>query len=175
MLRTKHIWLAIATAALALTNLPAAAADASFEAKLTGASQLPEPTDSKAEGLVVVTISEDGKKVAYTLSVTNLSNAYSAELHLGSPSANGPAVVKLYPRHGAGPRKGEFTGVLVEGTITAGDLQGSMLGAPLVDLVEEIRAGDAYVNVHTNDGLDGSKPGPGNYRLGEIRGQIEAK
>ena len=165
----------LAIAALALFALPTRADEMRYEAKLTGASQLPEPTNTKAEGVFVVVVSEDGKKVSYTLSVTDLQNPVSAELHLGQPTANGPGVVKLFPRHGATARKGAFTGVLVEGTITAGDLLGSMQGSPLADLAEEIREGETYVNVHTSDGVDGSKPGPGNYRTGEIRGQIEAK
>ena len=171
----RRIWMTLAIAALALPAMPAGAAEMRYEATLTGAAQLPEPTESKAEGVFVVLVSEDGKKVSYTLSVTNLENPVGADLHLGQPTANGPAVVKLFPRHGATAKKGVFTGVLAEGTITAGDLLGSMQGSPLADLVDEIREGETYVNVHTSNGVEGSKPAPGNYRLGEIRGQIAAK
>ena len=37
-------------------------------------------------------------------------------------------------------------------------------------LVSAIRAGNAYVNVHTSDGT--LEEGPGNFPGGEIRGQI---
>ncbi len=83
--------------------------------------------------------------------------------------------MKLFPAHGATAKNGSFTGVLVEGTITAADLIGPMLGAPLSDLVLELRDGKTYVNIHTNDGVNPQNPGPGNYRTGEIRGQIEMK
>ena len=52
--------------------------------------------------------------------------------------------------------------MLAEGTITAGDLTGPLLGSALADLIEQIREGNTYVNVHTEAN-----------RLGEIRGQIK--
>jgi hypothetical protein len=36
----------------------------------------------------------------------------------------------------------------------------------------EIMKGNAYVNVHTNDGVDPINTGPGDFPGGEIRGQI---
>ena len=50
-----------------------------------------------------------------------------------------------------------------------------MQGSSLSDLVDELKAGNAYVNIHTNDGVDPPNSGPGDFRLGEIRGQFEAK
>jgi hypothetical protein len=35
-----------------------------------------------------------------------------------------------------------------------------------------IKAGNAYVNVHTSDGVDPGNTGPGDFPGGEIRGQI---
>ena len=107
--------------------------------------------------------------------MTDLSNPVTSELHLGGKSMNGPAIAKLFPVHGATAKKGPFSGVLAQGTITAADLQGSMQGSSLSDLVDELKAGNAYVNIHTNDGVDPPNSGPGDYRTGEIRGQFEAK
>jgi hypothetical protein len=59
-------------------------------------------------------------------------------------------------------KKGKFTGVLAQGTITAANLMGPLQGKTLEDLVSVIKAGDAYVNVHTT-----AHPG------GEIRGQLK--
>ena len=175
MLTTRNTWLALAATALALAAMPAVAEELRFEATLTGAAQLPEPTTSKATGELTLTVRDGEKKIAYTLSVTDLQNAYSSELHLGGPATNGPGVVKLFPARGATAKKGPFTGVLVEGTITAADLIGPMLGSPLSDLVYELRDGKTYVNIHTSDGVNPQDAGPGNYRSGEIRGQIEMK
>lgn len=172
MFSIRRTWIPLAAATLALAAWTAQAQQMSFSAKLTGAAQLPEPTKSKAEGTLSATLSPDGKKLSYTLTVSDLSNPVSAELHLGPDSANGPAVAKLFPANGAKAKKGPYSGVLVEGTLTAGDLTGPLTGSELSDLVEQMREGNSYVNVHTNDGVDPPNSGPGDYRLGEIRGQI---
>jgi CHRD domain len=51
---------------------------------------------------------------------------------------------------------------IAQGTITAGKLVGPLKGKTIDDLVEQIRAGKTYVNVHTKEHPDG-----------EIRGTIE--
>lgn len=173
MLTIKRIWIPLAATALAVAALPAAAAEMQFSAKLTGAAQLPEPTKSTAEGELKLVVNAEGNKISYTLSVTNLSNASGADIHLGVPTANGPSVVKIFPVHGATPKKGPFTGVLAEGTITAADLAGPLKGASLAELIDELREGETYVNVHTDDGKPPQDTGPGDYHLGEIRGQIK--
>jgi hypothetical protein len=173
MLPIRRVWIPLAAAALALIAIPAQAQESQFGAKLTGASQLPEPTTSKATGELKLVVSADGKKISYTLSVENLRNPSGADMHLGPDTANGPAVVKLFPVHGAAAKKGDFSGVLAEGAITAGDLTGPLLGSPLADLIEQIRDKNTYVNVHTDDGTPPANTGPGDYHLGEIRGQIK--
>jgi hypothetical protein len=52
-------------------------------------------------------------------------------------------------------------GVLAAGTITASDLVGPLGGATLAELVDQIEAGNVYVNVHTTA-----------YPAGEVRGQL---
>ncbi|MFO1395106.1 MAG: CHRD domain-containing protein [Steroidobacteraceae bacterium] len=175
MLTRSRIWVPIATAAIALASLGAHAEELKFAASLNGAAQLPEPTGSKATGECVLVVHDGGKKISYTLTVTDLVNPSGADIHLGGVNMNGQSVVKLFPVHGASAKKGPFTGVLAEGTITAADLAGSMQGSPLSDLVDELEAGNAYVNVHTNDGVDPPNSGPGDFRLGEIRGQFAKK
>ena len=170
---TRHTLLAFAAAALALAATSSVAEESRFSARLSGASELPEPRDTKATGELEIVVSPDGQSLAYKLTVTNLANPASADLHLGPATANGPLVVKLFPAHGATARKGPVSGVLVEGRIVAGDLAGPMAGSAIDELVEQIRDGNAYVNVHTSDGMDPPDSGPGDYRLGEIRGQIE--
>jgi hypothetical protein len=160
------------TAACALAAVSVRAEELIFTAKLDGASQVPEPVKTRAEGTLQLKVSPDGKRIAYTLSVTNLANATSAELHLGQTNANGPVVARLFPKAGGGPKKGPFSGVLAEGTIDAAELTGPMLGGSMADLIEQFQEGNAYTNVHTSDGVDPPDSGPGDYRLGEIRGQI---
>ena len=168
LLRTS---LPVVAAALALAALPAPAADVSYKAELSGAQVIPDPVKTPATGLLELKVSPNGQSVSYVLTVKDLENASEGDIHLGPVGANGPLVVKLY--HAKAPKKGPFSGVLAEGKFTAADLLGSMQGAPLSELLEMFADGNAYVNVHTSDGMDPPNSGPGDYRLGEIRGQIK--
>jgi len=118
-------------------------------------------------------VSEDGLSVSYKLIASNIENVVQAHIHLGSPAVNGPIVVFLYGLVPAGG--GRHNGVLSEGTFTAANLIGPLAGDPLSDLLAEIAAGNAYVNVHTNDGVAPANTGPGDFPGGEVRGQINAK
>jgi hypothetical protein len=59
---------------------------------------------------------------------------------------------------------------LAEGTITASS---TLTGVDLAGLIALFNSGMAYVNVHTNDGVDPANTGPGDFPGGEIRGQIQ--
>ena len=103
-----------------------------------------------------------GTSLHYKLIVANLVDTLQAHIHVGPPGENGPVVAFLYPS--APPAQlipGRFSGVLAEGEITAADLIGPLAGASLADLLDEITAGNTYVNAHT-------VVNPG----GEIRGPI---
>jgi len=161
------------TAALVIGALPALAADGTFSAELSGANNVPDPITTPASGRLDLTVGPNGQSVSYVLTVKNIDNVAAGDLHLGPPGANGPLVVKLFPVRGAAPKKGPFSGVLAQGTFDAKDLIGPMTGARLSELLDQIREGNAYINVHTSDGKDPPNSGPGDYRLGEIRGQIK--
>ena len=83
---------------------------------------------------------------------------------------NGDITVFLFGPAAAGG--GRSDGVLAHGTITAANLIGPLAGHPFSDLIAAMKAGGTYVNVHTNDGVDGINTGPGDFPGGEIRGQI---
>ena len=133
---------------------------------------VPEPIKTSATGTFEFDVSTDGKSIAYRLTVDRLANASVADVHLGTAAQNGPVIAKLFP-NGKPPKKGEFSGVLTEGRLTAADLIGPMTGASIAELVAELEAGNVYVNVHTNDGAEPANSGPGDFRLGEIRGQLK--
>jgi hypothetical protein len=135
-----------------------AAAKGSFRAKLTG-SEVAPPVKTGAKGETVFHLSKDGKELNYKLTVKDIENVSAAHIHMGGKGKNGPPVAGLF----AGPKKeGKFKGVLAEGTITEKELMGALAGKSVHDLIEMIKAGDAYVNVHTDA-----------YPDGEIRGQIK--
>jgi hypothetical protein len=163
----------LAAAALAVAAAPALAADTTYGAKLTGDAHVPVPIKTDATGKLELVVSADGKSISYVLTLAGIENPAAGDLHLGPVGANGPLVVKLFPVGDARPKKGPFSGVLAQGRIDANDLIGPLAGAPLSDLLEQLAEGNAYVNVHTSDGVDPPNSGPGDYRLGEIRGQIK--
>ena len=163
--------LPVVAAAFTLAALPAPAADVTYKAELSGAQMVPDPVKTPASGQLELRVSPNGQSVSYILTVKDIENVSEGDVHLGPVGANGPLVVKLF--HVNAPKKGPFSGVLAEGKFTAADLLGSMKGAPLSDLLEMFADGNAYINVHTSDGMDPPNSGPGDYRLGEIRGQIK--
>jgi hypothetical protein len=165
--------LIVATAALACAAFVTRADESVFRASLDGAQNQPEAVKTPATGKVEMRLSVDGKSIHYKVTVEKLANAAAADLHLGSAAQNGPLVAKLWPKAGGQVRTGEFSGTLAEGTLDGGDLTGPLGGSPIADLVEQLRDGTVYVNVHTNDGVNPPDSGPGDYRLGEIRGQLK--
>jgi hypothetical protein len=172
MFNSRNVLISLVAAA-ACFAIPAQAADTVFKATMDGAQCLPEPIKTPATGLVELRSSADGKKINYKITLDKLLNPSQADLHLGPASQNGQVVVKLWPQGNTGGKRGEFTGVLVEGSFDAGDFVGPMTGSTMAEFIEEIRAGNTYVNVHTYDGVDPPYSGPGDYRVGEIRGQLK--
>lgn len=156
--------LAMATSALA----DAGSGSRLFTTLLRGADEVP-PVPTKAIGKVSFLLSEDGQSMVYRLGVQNLHNPVAAHIHLGAAGVNGPVVVSLF----SGPAgAGEVSGVIAEGKITAANFTGPLAGMPFSALVDAILAGNAYVNVHTNDGIAPTNTGPGDMASGEIRGQL---
>jgi hypothetical protein len=116
-----------------------------FTATLTGAAEVPAVT-SEATGTATVTI--DGHELSWRVEVKALDDATMAHIHGAAPGENGGVLVPLFRED----KSGAFSGVLTEGKTTVDD-----------DVIAAIRAGNAYVNVHTR----------ANPR-GEIRGQLKA-
>jgi hypothetical protein len=106
-------------------------------------------------------LSADGSKLYYALSVHHVEGITMAHLHLGKINEIRTPIAWLYPP--SPPPKlipGFFTGILAEGTITRDDLMGHMRGKPLSVLVEEIKAGNVFVNIHTLSHAHGDICGP---------------
>jgi hypothetical protein len=102
--------------------------------------------------------------------VARIRNVVQAHIHLGARGANGPVVAFLYGL--VPPAGGPKNGVLALGELTDASLVGPLAGMTIADLLAQIRAGNAYVNVHTDDGVAPTNTGPGDFPGGEIRGQI---
>lgn len=139
----------------------------------------PTPADSRAQGQAVFRVSADGNAVDFRLIASNIDNVIMAHIHCGRPGANGPIRMWLSPVIGPtgapGPNgSGPHDGVLASGTFSPGGVvcPASAVGQDM-PLLDAIRAGLTYVNVHTNDGVAPANAGPGDFPGGEIRGQLD--
>jgi hypothetical protein len=141
-------------------NQTTMAANPDFDARLTGASEVP-PVQTIASGLADLDVEiEDGQRVVdYQLSVSNISGVTQAHIHQGNSSENGPIIVPLF---NASTPTGPVTGQIAEGQITAANFVGPLQGRQLDDLIALMQNGTAYVNVHTEQNPQG-----------EIRGTVQ--
>jgi len=139
--------------------------DEEFSATLTGDAEVPS-RDTPASGTATFEVDDDDGTVSWTITATNITNVTAAHIH-------GPAGVD----ENAGVIVPLFTGALNgtrSGTFTEADIDGQGV-TTLAALLVLMRSGQTYVNVHTNDGVDPTNEGPGDFPGGEIRGQIEAR
>lgn len=142
-----------------------------FNTHMTGDEEVPA-NDSRAQGQTNFQLNRAETELSYHLNVANIENVTQAHIHCGAEGVNGPVVLWLYPS--APPATlipGRSDGVLNRGTATATDVvarpdseacPGGV--ANFAELVEKMRSGDAYVNVHTLQ-----------FPPGEIRGQINPR
>ena len=140
---------------------PAAGGPETFHANLNVASEVPPPNVGSASPTGTATFTSDGGKIAYQVTVTGLSSAFTAaHIHGGAEGALGLVVVPLALT--AGPDGTSATGA---GVIEAANIKGTNPDtSPMTmnDLLNAMRSGGCYVNVHTS----------GNPK-GEIRGQVK--
>jgi hypothetical protein len=138
-----------------------------FTAVLTGHHEVPT-VHSKGHGTLSLTVNDDNT-LSFTLTYSDLNApAQVAHVHLGQWFAAGG--VSFFFCGGAKPPcppGNTSTPVTVTGTVTPADVLGptaqGIAAGDLAGIVEEIRAGLTYANVHTT-----MSPG------GEIRGQLYA-
>lgn len=147
---------------------PGAMVKTTFTAHLKSSNEPPTngvAVVSDGQGQAIFRLSEDGTTLHYKLIVANIDEVTQAHIHCGMAGVNGPVVAFLYGFNAAGT---DVNGILAEGAITQADIR-ARPDSPacsgglqtFADLIERIRNGTAYVNVHTFD-----------YPGGEIRGQI---
>ena len=134
------------------------AEDASiFTADLAGANEVPA-RGTAAVGKVGFYV--DGNTVDYTIEVHGITTITGSHIHSGAPGANGSIRIALYPGPGTNftTPSGEVDGILISGSFNSSQVT----GISYEELLNQMRAGTAYANVHTS-----KFPG------GEIRGQVQ--
>jgi hypothetical protein len=147
-----------------------------IQATLSGYEEVPV-VSTVATGEFRAMISPDDLFIDYELAYSGLQGTVTqAHIHVAQPSVNGTIVIWLCQTATnigpAGtptctPESGTFAGTItaanvVAPTTTPGQQQ-QIAAGELAEVIAAMRAGAAYVNVHTN-----LSPG------GEIRGQIRA-
>ena len=133
----------------------------------------PAAISTPATGQFDATINQAETAIDYVLTYSNLeANATQAHIHFGRRGTSGGISVWLCsnlasPPTPAGTQPCPLTGGTVSGTITASDVVGpagqGIDPGQFSELLQAIRNGAAYVNVHSTK-----------YAPGEIRGQLDA-
>jgi hypothetical protein len=141
-----------------------------FRAVISGGDEVP-PRDTPARGVAIFLLNAAGDELGVRLIVANIENVFAAHIHCGAVGVNGPVGVTLFPVPGL-PGGGRTEGVLAAGSVTAPDLGNGCGWNDLAAVVAALESGSAYVNVHTNDGVEPPNTGPGDFPGGEIRGQV---
>jgi hypothetical protein len=175
----------LVTLSLAISLLVAAPAQAVgqgaqvFFVPLSGANEVPA-RETPARGFAVFILGKDQESMRFALFAFKIDNVVFSHIHVTPATApeppttiNGP--VALFLLHDQPAGGGRHNGLLAHGTLTAADFTatGPLAGQPFSALVTAISEGRAYVNVHTNDGVDPGNTGPGDFPGGELRGQID--
>jgi hypothetical protein len=125
-----------------------------FTSTLAGSNEVPA-NGTAAEGAAGFSL--DGNVLSYTLEVSNINNITASHIHSGAAGVNGPVRVFLFRGNPTTSVTGGRT-ILISGTLTPADVTGISWDT----LIAEMRAGTAYVNVHTTL-----------LPAGEIRGQVQ--
>ena len=154
------ILLILGVTAAGLIN--SASAQQKFTIKLSGSNEVPA-INTAGKGVAIFQLSPDGKSLNYQLDLTKMNGVMGAHIHSGKQGENGPVLAGLFNAAMSGPPTGAVNGQLSKGTITSADLQGPLAGKHISDLLNLLKTGGAYINVHTSKNQDG-----------EIRGQVSS-
>ena len=128
-----------------------------FVATLTGSEEVPaRSTGANGSAQFII----DGDQISYSIEVDDITAITAAHIHSGAPGVNGPIRLFLYPSRQGDTAPQVTTSekmILVQATVPSSNVSGITFD----QLVNEMRTGNAYVNVHTVQ-----------FPGGEIRGTV---
>jgi len=118
-----------------------------FVANLSGSEEVPaRPTGATGSIQFIV----EGDSISYSLEIDDITSVTAAHIHAGpgAPGVNGPVRLFLYP-----VRQGETVPqvttseklILAQATVPSSNVN----GMTFQELLDAMRTGNAYVNVHT--------------------------
>ena len=156
------LMLGIGTSGLTTTVLAQKIMYNHFTAKLSGSNEVP-PVATPGSGIASFQLAPIGHQevLNYELNLKNIKGVTGAHIHSGKQGENGPVVAGLFNPSMSGSPTGTINGLLTAATLTSSQLTGPLAHKTIDSLVNMIRSGEAYVNVHTTQNQNG-----------EIRGQI---
>jgi hypothetical protein len=160
-----------AAAALFACTLPFAAHAEKFALKLTGFQETPLTLSSPASGEFEARIVDQDSQIDWELSYRGFpTNVLQAHIHFGARAITGGISIFLCTNLGNGPAGTQPCPQMgtISGHIRAADVIGpagqGIAPGELAEIIAAIRAGVAYVNVHTTQ-----------FPGGEIRAQFHRK
>lgn len=118
---------------------------------LSGSNAVP-PNNSGGAGSA--SFESNGSSIQFSVQLSGISGVTAVHLHSGAPAGTGPLRVLLF----AGPGAGPVNGTLISDSFGAGDV----IGLSFSDLLNQMRDGAVYVDVHTLA-----------FPAGEVRGQVQ--
>jgi len=159
------ILVAATTASMVLAQGPKEIREA-----LTGYQEDPLALSTSGGGEFRARIADNEQSISYELSYRDLEGAVTqSHIHLGRPSASGGIITFLCTNLGNGPAGTQAcpaAPATISGTIRPADVIGpagqGITAGQFAELVQAIRAGATYVNVHSSL-----------YPGGEIRAQLD--
>ncbi len=128
-----------------------------FVATLSGGEEVPARATA-ASGAAQIIV--DGDQISYSIEVDDITAVTAAHIHSGAPGVNGPIRLFLYPPRQGDPAPQVTTTdrrILVSATVPSSNVS----GVTFQELLAQMRANGAYVNVHTVQ-----------FPGGEIRGTV---
>jgi hypothetical protein len=142
----------------------------SLQVRLTGFQETPLALSTSGTGDFRVQIGDQGQEITYELSYADLeANVLQAHIHVGLRAQTGGISVFLCSNLGNGPAGTQLcpaAPATVTGVLTAADVIGptgqGVSPGEFDELIEAMRSGTTYVNVHT-----------AKYPTGEIRAQLD--
>ena len=178
MYRKRFLSVALLAPAFSLALTAAKDDGDSFSARLRGLSEVP-PVATEASGSFSATLSSDGSTLTYKVTYKNLqAPILFSHIHFGFPKeaagimvflcgpasgqTGGPPAGTPNPPPCQGTTSGTVTGSLTAANVIGPNAQGITPGADFAKVVQALREGAAYVNVH-------SVRSP----AGEIRGLVQ--
>jgi hypothetical protein len=162
MEQARNFSAALVTALAALLATPAFGDEPNLSVNLSGYEETPSTINSAGSAEFRATISKDGTAIMYQETYRDLSSPVTqSHIHFGRPGLTGGVVLFLCtnlanaPASVPTPQLCPPFPATISGTLTAADVvplpsQGIDAGATgFAEMLNAIRAGAAYVNVHT--------------------------